>query len=267
MRQHRPRAAGASRGCVHARISWRDIERAVSERTAALERRNHELDAFVREVAHEIRTPIGQVAGIAEILLERLKSAGGADLRPWLELQIRTAAVMSAMVKDLLELARETHGTNPLDDVDLSRMCVQLRDELGVLDDERPPIDWRIQPGMRVQGAEAQVRLLMRNLLSNAIKYTRDAPRPSIVVSMRDDEAGRRCIVVEDNGAGFDDEGAHRLFHPFVRLHDARQFQGVGLGLSLSKRIVERHGGEIRARGWPGKGARFEFTLSAAVTV
>jgi len=236
-----------------------DLERAVSRRTAELERANRDLDAFAREIAHELRTPIGQVAAIAELLLEKARLHSQPDLCRWLEMQLQAACSMRDMVQDLLELSRSSMTAPAFDSIDLAAMCHELRRELPVPSDG-PPIDWRIQPQMRVCGGRAQVWLLMRNLLSNAIKYTRHAERPLIEVSARS-VSGCSEVVVEDNGDGFDDADASRLFQPFVRLHDAERFQGTGLGLSLAKRIVERHGGWIRAHGRKGRGARFEFSL------
>jgi signal transduction histidine kinase len=237
-----------------------DLERAVSRRTAELERANRELDAFAREIAHELRTPIGQVAAIAELLLEKARFHSQPDLCRWLEIQLHAACSMRDMVQDLLELSRSSMTAPAFDSIDLAAMCHELRGELPVTPD-RLSIDWRIQPQMRVCGGRAQVWLLMRNLLSNAIKYTRHAERPFIEVSARSAAGGGAEVIVEDNGDGFDDADAARLFQPFVRLHDAQRFQGTGLGLSLAKRIVERHGGWIRAHGRKGRGARFEFWL------
>ena len=114
---------------------------------------------------------------------------------------------------------------------------------------------------MRLRGSPVQVALLMRNLLSNAVKYTRDVAHP--VVSVRD-AAGGAGVAVQDNGAGFDESRAARLFEPFVRLHGQDQFEGTGLGLSIVKRVVERHGGWIRVQAALGWGARFEFAFGAS---
>jgi signal transduction histidine kinase len=240
-----------------------DLEKAVSRRTAELERANRDLDAFARELAHEMRTPIGQVAAIAELLLEKARLNSQADLCRWLEIQLQAACGMRDLVGDLLELSRNSVAAPFADSIDLAEMCHALRSELPVASD-RSPIEWRIQPQMRLRGTRPQVRLLMRNLLSNAVKYTGHAERPVIEVSARKFAQGGAEVVVEDNGDGFDDADATRLFQPFVRLHDAERFRGTGLGLSLAKRIVERHGGWIRAHGVKGRGARFEFWLGDA---
>lgn len=261
---HRPIAADAC-GPAWSTAGLRDralepaLEQAVAERTAALEQSNRELDAFARDLAHEIKTPIGQVEAIAELLLQRNGTQSESDRGKWLQLQLAAAQRMRATVQELLDVARWSLAPLCLAEVDLSALCETLRAGLDT-SRHRASITWHIEPGMVLRGSASHIDLLMRNLLSNAVKYTRHADVPCISVGLR------RCgdlqaVVVEDNGTGFDAAGAARLFEPFVRLHDQADFEGTGLGLSLVKRIVERHGGCIRALGHPGHGARFEFTL------
>lgn len=264
----RPAAAAWSTACLRDRAMESALEQAVAERTAALEQSNRELDAFARDLAHEIRTPIGQVEAIAELLLQRNGTQSESDRGKWLQLQLSAAQRMRATVQELLDVARRSLAPMCAADVDLSALCETLRGQLdaqaaaGPRTQHRAPIDWRIDAGMVLHGSASHIDLLMRNLLSNAVKYTRHAEAPRISVSQRRC-ADLQAVIVEDNGAGFDEADAARLFQPFVRLHDQAEFEGTGLGLSLVKRIVERHGGCIRALGHPGQGARFEFMLGA----
>jgi signal transduction histidine kinase len=244
-------------------MNAQDLEKAVSERTADLERANRDLDAFARELAHEIGTSMGQVTAIAELLLRRARQLPSqSESCRWLELQASTAHRIQSTMLDLLELARGSSGAPGCESIDLAQMCAQLRDDLAV-EPGHAPIEWHIAPGMHVGGRRSDIRLLMRNLLSNAIKYTRETPAPVVTVMSRDGDAGKVLVTVEDNGAGFDPQEADRLFQPFVRLHDPRRFEGTGIGLSLARRIAERHGGWIRAHGRKGAGARFEVALAA----
>jgi signal transduction histidine kinase len=254
-----PRPAAWSGACLRDRALESAQEQALVERTAALERSNRDLDAFARDLAHEMRTPIGQLEAIAELMLKCNGTQSESERAKWLRLQLSAARRMRATVQALLDEARWGLAPTCRVEVDLSALCETARSQL---DDSRhrAPIDWHIAPGMVLQGSTPHIDLLMRNLLSNAVKYTRHAEAPRICVTLR------RCgdlqaVAVEDNGAGFDEAGAARLFQPFVRLHDQADYEGTGLGLSLVKRIVERHGGCIRASGEPGRGARFEFVL------
>jgi len=234
----------------------RTIDQAVSRRTQQLMRCNDELDAFARQVAHEIRTPIGQIATIAQLLLER--SDGERDLHSWLQMQLAATRQMDDTVQGLLSLARSSLASLHVQEIDLSALCDALRIELAPSQPRRAPVEWRIQAGMRMRGCLEQVTVLMRNLLSNAVKYTRDVERPWVSVSAVLDGV----VTVQDNGAGFDSARAARLFQPFGRLHDGREFEGIGLGLSIVKRIVDRHDGWIRASARDGGGASFEFSLT-----
>jgi signal transduction histidine kinase len=237
------------------------IEQAVAWRTAELERANEDLEAFARQLAHELRTPIGQVAGIAQLLLQRLEDVGLDDGRRWLELQLKAAQQMGDTVQTLLDLARSTQAPLPFAAIDLSELCHALIEQLPPLP-RRAPVQWRIAPGMRLHGVPSLVTLLMRNLLSNAAKYTCEVSDPMVSVSARPEATHGICVSVVDNGAGFDQAAATGMFQPFVRLHAADRFAGTGLGLSIARRVVERHRGWIRAHGVVGRGACFEFLLA-----
>lgn len=250
-------AAAGSAACLHEAA----LEQAVAERTAALEQSNRALDAFARDLAHEITTPIGQVEAIAELLLHCNGAQSESDRRKWLQLQLSAARRMRATVRELLDVARWELAPVSAVEVDLSALCEALRSQLDA-SAHRAPIVWHIDAGMVLLGSASHIDLVMRNLLSNAVKYTRHAEAPRISVRLRRC-ADRQAVIVEDNGAGFDEHDATRLFQPFVRLHGQAEFEGTGLGLSLVKRIVERHGGCIGAVGQPGQGARFEFMLGA----
>jgi signal transduction histidine kinase len=208
---------------------------------------------------------IGQVEAIAELLLQRNGTQSESDRRKWLQLQLSAARRMRATVRELLDVAaRGDLAPVSAVEVDLSALCESLRSQLDA-SAHRAPIDWHIDPGMVLLGSASHIDLLMRNLLSNAVKYTRHAEAPRISVGLRRG-AQLQAVIVEDNGAGFDEHDAARLFQPFVRLHGQAEFEGTGLGLSLVKRIVERHGGCIRAVGHPGQGALFEVMLGTPAT-
>ena len=164
---------------------------------------------------------------------------------------------MSHTVTALLELARSTSAALLLESVDLSALASSVIDDLPPLE-RRAPVQWIVEPGLTAHCSAALARVVLVNLLGNAAKFTRDVEAPRVEFGRADEEGGT-TFVVRDNGAGFDAAHAATLFQPFVRLHRSEQFQGTGLGLSIVRRIVERHGGAIRASGEPGRGARFLF--------
>lgn len=121
----------------------------------------------------------------------------------------------------------------------------------------------RVAPGLAADCSEPLARLVLTNLLANAAKFTREVEAPRVVLGLQVDDAGEQAFFVADNGAGFEPQRAASLFQPFARLHATERFSGTGVGLSIVRRIVERHGGWVSASAVRGAGARFEFTLAA----
>jgi PAS domain S-box-containing protein len=235
------------------------LERQVALRTAELEQTNRDLEAFARQLAHELRTPISQVVGLADLLKSTAWERLADNERAWLRLAGQSAREMSHTVTALLELARSTSTALLLEPVDLSALAESVIAELPWVE-RVMPVQWDVQPELIAHCSAPLARVVLTNLLGNAAKFTRDVAEPRIVFEREpgDDAA----FAVQDNGAGFDPSRAAELFQPFARLHRHEQFQGTGLGLSIVRRIVERHGGSIKARSEPGRGARFVFRFS-----
>jgi PAS domain S-box-containing protein len=238
------------------------LERLVAARTGELEQANRDLEAFARQLAHELRTPIGHVVGLADLLRVRAWDRLTDEEREWLQLQAQSARAMSLTVTALLELARSSSMPMVRERVDLSALAEGVVAELPWLE-RKAPVQWQVEPAMVADCSAALMRVVLMNLLGNAAKFTRDVEAPRVHFGHCEVE-GQRCFFVEDNGAGFERERGGALFQPFVRLHANEQFQGTGLGLSIVRRVIERHGGQVRASGAPGMGARIEFSLAAA---
>jgi len=236
------------------------LERLVAERTAKLEQSNRDLEAFSRQLAHELRTPIGHVVGLSDLLRARAWERLAEDERGWLTLQGQSARAMSHTVTALLELARSGSVALVLEAVDLTALALAVAGEVPWLE-RAAPVDWQIEPGLVAVCSAPLARVVLMNLFGNAAKFTRDIAQPMVRFG-RDPASG--LLFVQDNGAGFDPQRAASLFQPFVRLHGSAEFQGTGLGLSIVRRIVERHGGAVRAEGRPGEGARFDFSFTTA---
>ena len=234
------------------------LEHQVAERTAALNQSNRDLEAFSRQLAHELRTPIGHVAGLADLLMSKAWDRLAEDEREWLRLQGQAAREMSHTVTALLELARSASAALLLEPVDLSALAQAVIEDLPWVE-RQSPIEWVIEQNMAAQCSAALMRVALSNLLGNAAKFTRDVAAPRIEFC-RDEQGG---FVITDNGAGFDDARGATLFQPFVRLHRSEQFQGTGLGLSIVRRIIERHGGSVMAQSQLGRGASFSFSLGS----
>ena len=240
----------------------RTLESQVAARTRELSDANRELESFASSVSHDLRAPLRAMGGFSKALSERhadqLDDAGQDYLR-----RIRQASSrMGELIDALLRLSRPGRAELRIEDVDLSALAQEVAAALREQEPARE-VRLRIDPGMRAWGDPTLLRNLLENLLGNAWKFSRERSPASIAFGRMDaagEEAGGR-FYVQDDGAGFEQAYADKLFQPFQRLHSERDYPGHGIGLASVKRIVERHGGEIAAFGTPGQGARFEFSL------
>ena len=238
------------------------LEQRVAERTAELTAANQELDSFAYAVSHDLRAPLRAMSGFSQALTEDYGSLLHGEATVYLE-QINLASrKMSELIDGLLVLSRSTRGELEHDSVDLSGMAERHMAELAKNEPDRK-VSLRLESGLLAHGDARMLEVIMRNLLDNAWKYSAHATAPEIRL-YQENRNGQAFFCVADNGAGFDMAHANRLFQPFQRLHRQEEFPGIGIGLATVQRIVHRHGGVIEARGEPGKGATFCFSLAAA---
>lgn len=236
----------------------RTLETRVALRTRELTQANEELESFAYTVSHDLRAPLRSIDGFGRLLQERHGDALDETGRAYLD-RMRNASVrMGELIDAILKVSRIGRSELKPRMIDLSRIAAEVVSELREQEPERQ-VDVRIDPDMRAWVDPALARNLLENLIGNAWKFTAHAPDARIRLH-RD----RFAFVVEDNGTGFDPRYANKLFRPFQRLHAQEEFAGHGIGLASVRRILERHGGSIRAEGEPGKGARFAFVFPEA---
>lgn len=224
-----------------------------------IETTNKELESFVYSVSHDLRTPLRTLDGFSEIVLmeygDKLDETGKNYLT-----RIRKASqTIASFTEDLLKLSKITLAKLLVEKVNLSELACSIVAELQQTQPDRS-VDFIIAPCMTVQGNKALLHILMQNLLENSWKYTGDRTDTRIEAGVLK-HGKERTYFIKDNGIGFDMNYYDKLFEPFQRLHNDKQYPGTGNGLATAQRIIHRHGGRIWAESGPGKDTVFYFTL------
>jgi signal transduction histidine kinase len=237
------------------------LERRIAERTHALETANLEMQTFCHSVSHDLRGPLRAIGGFAELVLnespETLDEQATDHIR-----RVHAAALrMDCIIDDLLRVARIAQRELSDADVDLSAIAEDVVAELRRREPERGArIAVHLDRGLRVRGDRKLLVIVLEHLLGNAWKFV-DAKVDARVEFEEIDVDGKPTYVVRDNGVGFDMRFAGKLFAPFEKLHDGKDYDGTGIGLAIVERIVRRHGGTIWADSEPGRGTAMYLRL------
>ena len=239
----------------------RELEVRVAERTEALRFVNQELDAFSRTAAHDLKTPLAGIIGLAEILRIQYRPTLGVEGDRLTSLIQKSAESMAVLIDDLLTLSRVTTHDLALARVDLAAIASAIVEDLRAVEPLRE-VAVSIRSPMHVRADEGLLRSLMMNLIGNAWKFTSKEASAHIEVGCDDTHEGWVVHFVRDNGAGFAMSEAAKVFEPFQRFHSTRDFAGTGVGLATCQRIVHRHGGSIWINSAPGQGTTVYFSLS-----
>jgi two-component system, sensor histidine kinase and response regulator len=237
------------------------LNRHLEKRLDELAEVNRELEAFSYTVSHDLRGPLVRMAGFSQVLRE--SHAGGLDEqgRIYLDRIENSSRRMCDLVEDLLNFSRLTRAGMRLQQVDLSGIVRSFAAELRARDPERVA-EFRVPEDVTAWGDAELLRAVLQNLLENAWKYTRKHATATIEFGVLTSPEGP-VYFVRDDGAGFNMARAGKLFSPFQRLHESKEFEGTGIGLATVERIIRRHGGRIWAESEIERGAAFFFTLQA----
>jgi light-regulated signal transduction histidine kinase (bacteriophytochrome) len=231
----------------------------IRRQKAELEAANAEMRSFSYAVSHDLRAPLRDIDGFAHILLAEKSAQLDVEGREFLHRILTATEHMNALIEGMLDLCRLSQGEMELVDVDLSALAETILRELESREPKRG-VHWTVMPNLHARADTNLAYSLLQNLLSNAWKYTRQCPE-AIVEFGTVQTNGKAEYFVRDNGAGLDTNKASKLFVPFQRYHQEKDFEGLGIGLATVKRILDRHGGDIRVESTPGHGATFYFTL------
>jgi two-component system, sensor histidine kinase and response regulator len=219
-----------------------------------------DLEAFTYSVSHDLRAPLAAINSFAKWLREAEGDALSADGRRRLDRILTGAQRMDMMISELLACSRAERVDMRLQPVDLARLAAEVADECR---QSYPAARIDIAPLPHVRCDAAMLRQVFANLIGNALKFSAGCKAPCVEIAAKALEEGTVEISVRDNGAGFDMEYVHKLFGLFQRLHSDAEFPGTGVGLAIVKRLVGRHGGQVRAESVPDGSTTFSFTLAA----
>ena len=218
----------------------------LAQLTEDLQRSNKELEAFSYSVSHDLRAPFRHIVGFSELLREREKNLDQKS-RHYLDTIAESAVAAGRLVDDLLNFSHLGRTELALKNVDMNKVVNEVRQSLALAAKGRR-IVWNVEELPSAWGDATLLRQVWHNLVENAVKYTR--PKEEAVISIRGWREGEETIyAIGDNGVGFDMAYIDKLFGVFQRLQRVEDFEGTGIGLALSRRVIERlfteHGLEL----------------------
>ncbi len=232
----------------------------LAEMTTQLQIANEELEAFSYSVSHDLRAPFRHISGFSEMLKEQEAERMTDRGKRYLDTIMESARFAGMLVDSLLEFSRIARSKLALLPIDMQELVDSEWKAALAEEDSSRIVHFERSPLPKVMGDPHLLRQVLRNLFSNALKYTGKSEAPQ--VQMRVYAQGQEYVFsISDNGVGFDQEYAGKLFGVFQRLHRVEDFEGTGIGLANVRRIVGRHGGRVWAEGAVGVGATFYFTL------
>ncbi|MCW3126631.1 MAG: domain S-box-containing protein [Bacteroidetes bacterium] len=235
-----------------------NLERRITDRTAALTEANKALESFSYIAAHDLQSPLRVLSGYSSILKMDHRDELSPDAQRLLDIIIKSSGHMSKLVADLLTFSRASHDIIDHKKINCNDLVQEIVNQVKLTFTSAAEVHIH-DLGDAICDA-GLMRQVWSNLISNAFKYSSKKEKPVIEIG-RKDTRGETIFYVKDNGAGFDMDKAPRLFQVFNRLHAGTDFEGNGIGLALARNIIVRHGGRIWAEAEVDKGATFYFTL------
>lgn len=236
----------------------REAEEALKKTTQDLIRSNKELEQFAYVTSHDLQEPLHKIIAFGD----RIQTLKEEDSRreEFLKRMQRAAGQMRQLINDLLQFARITTRKRPFETLELEKV---VREVLSDLDFRLTETKAKVEVGSlpQVHGDPLQIRQLFQNLLSNALKFTLPGQAPRVQILAKQTPEGTMEIQIRDEGIGFNEEFLKKIFQPFQRLNPREDYEGSGMGLALCQKIVQRHGGELKAQSEEGKGATFIIRL------
>lgn len=241
-----------------------------------LKRSNANLEQFAYAASHDMKEPIRKIHIFSDRLKERLSPYLGEEERRYFDRMEHASHRMSTLVEDLLAYSQVTTGVPDVETTELKQTIANVLEDLE-LEVQETKARITVGPLPVINGNKRQMQQLFQNLISNALKYKKPGVPPEITIAsvmikgkevktnLPSGESDRmfHLIKIEDNGVGFQQKDAERIFNVFTRLHSGVEYRGTGVGLSIVQKVVENHRGYVWAESQPGEGATFNILLPA----
>ncbi|APD86614.1 histidine kinase [Alteromonas sp. Mex14] len=256
-----------------------DLETKIAERTQELSvfseelaRSNRELEDFAFVASHDLQEPLRKIRAFGNRLESGYNDVIDERGKDYLARMLNAAERMSMLISDLLAFSRVSTRGKEFGEVDLNRAINSVIDDLEIAIDEKSA-EINVDDMPVIRGDKSQLEQLFLNLISNALKFQSEGVKPIVSINVTNalpedtsdilisEEYEWIKITVTDNGIGFEQSFAEKIFAPFQRLHGRSEYKGTGIGLAVCRRIVERHNGQINAISKPGEGATFSIIL------
>jgi signal transduction histidine kinase len=231
----------------------------LAEKTGELSEAVQDLEAFSYSVSHDLKAPVRAIEGFSRMLMREHSVASESDRLNMIDTIYSNTRRMSRLIDDLLTFSRTSRKKVKKAELNLYAMTAKVFEQLRHLTPERD-IQFHLAELPPAIGDRSLIEQVMVNLLANAIKFTRDKKTAIIEVGGRT-ESKETIYYIKDNGAGFDEKFAGKLYEVFQRLHSHDEYEGSGIGLSIVQNIIKRHGGRVWAEGKVNEGATFYFAL------
>ncbi len=249
---------GANQDITEIKIAEEKMKKLITE----LKRSNDELQQFAYITSHDLQEPLRTIASFTQLLERRYKGQLDSDADEFIDYIVEASIRMKQMILDLLEYSRVARVEKKCEPLKIEKVLSNVLNSLNLLIKENNvKINYGYLP--TVMADESQLFRVFQNLIENAIKFKKENGNPKIYISAEKDlQMDKYIFSVSDNGIGIERQYFDRIFTLFQRLHTREEYHGTGIGLSISKRIIENHGGKIWVESEPGVGSTFYFTLS-----
>jgi len=226
--------------------------------TSELKSSNIELERFAYVASHDLQEPLRMVSSFLHLLVKKLDGKLDETTTQYIDFAVDGAERMKILIQDLLQYSRVGTSKEGIVEVNCNDIMDAVKTFLSLAIEESKA-ELIVHPLPVIKGVQSQIQQLFQNLVGNALKY-HGKDKPLIEIGYKN-LTGYYEFYVKDNGIGIEPKFFERIFIIFQRLHNKSDYSGTGIGLSICKKIVEKHGGKIRVESEPGKGSTFYFTL------